>query len=158
MELNLLLFIVLSFVGYISFIVNRYGVLPSISDSYYKMKDDNLMGGSLFTFFIWSLSFPLIIVGNTSLMFFAGAFLGFVGVATAFKDLKMTRRVHNIGAIGGIGFGFLSMIIDFQLFELSFFMVVFSLSLFLLKTKNLIWWIEILAFILIIIGLFIAKV
>lgn len=158
MEVKLLILVVLSFVGYISFIVNRYGVLPSISESYYKMKDDNLFGGGLFTLFIWSLSLPLIIIGSTSLMFFAGAFLAFVGAATAFKDLKMTRRVHNIGAIGGIGFGFLSMIIDFQLFELTYFMVVLSLTLFLLKTKNLIWWIEILAFILIIIGLFIVKV
>lgn len=158
MEVKLLIFVVLSFVGYISFIVNRYGVLPSISESYYKMKDDKLFGGSLFTLFIWSLSLPLIIIGNTPLMFFAGAFLSFVGAASAFKDLKMTKRVHNIGAIGGIGFGFLSMIIDFQLFELTYFMVVLSLSLFLLKIKNLIWWVEILAFVLIIIGLFIVKV
>lgn len=158
MEVKLLIFVVLFFVGYISFIVNRYGVLPSISGSYYKMKDDKLFGGSLFTLFIWSLSLPLIIIGDTPLMFFAGAFLSFVGAASAFKDLKMTKRVHNIGAIGGIGFGFLSMIIDFQLFELTYFMVVLSLSLFLLKTKNLIWWVEILAFVLIILGLFIAKV
>ena len=158
MELNLLIFVVLSFVGYISFIINRYGVLPSISESYYKMKNDNLFGGGLFTLFIWSLSFPLIIVGNTSLMFFAGAFLAFVGAATAFKDLKMTRRVHNIGAIGGIGFGFLSMIIDFKLNEITYFMLLASLILYLLKIKNLIWWVEVLAFVLIILGLFIAKV
>ena len=135
MEVKLLIFVVLSFVGYISFIVNKYGVLPSISESYYKMKGDKLFGGGLFTLFIWSLSLPLIIIGDTPLMFFAGAFLSFVGAASAFKDLKMTKRVHNIGAIGGIGFGFLSMIIDFQLFELTYFMVVLSLSLFLLKTK-----------------------
>ncbi len=158
MEVKLLIFVVLSFVGYISFIVNKYGVLPSISESYYKMKDDKLFGGGLFTLFIWSLSLPLIIIGDTPLMFFAGAFLSFVGAASAFKDLKMTKRVHTIGAVGGIGFGFLSMIIDFQLFELTYFMVVLSLSLFLLKTKNLIWWVEILAFVLIILGLFIAKV
>lgn len=158
MELNLLIFVVLSFIGYLSFIVNRYGVLPSISDSYYEMKNDNLFGGGLFTLFIWSLSFPLIIVGNTSLMFFAGAFLAFVGAATAFKDLKMTRRVHTIGAVGGIGFGFLSMVLDFQLNEITYFMLLASLILYLLKIKNLIWWVEVLAFVLIILGLFIAKV
>lgn len=158
MELNLLIFVVLSFVGYISFIINRYGVLPSISESYYKMKNDNLFGGGLFTLFIWSLSFPLIIVGNTSLMFFAGAFLAFVGAATAFKDLEMTKRVHTIGAVGGIGFGFLSMVLDFQLNEITYFMLLASLILYLLKIKNLIWWVEVLAFVLIILGLFIAKV
>jgi hypothetical protein len=158
MEVKLLIFVVLSFVGYISFIVNRYGVLPSISESYYKMKDDKLFGGSLFTLFIWSLSLPLIIIGDTPLMFFAGAFLSFVGAASAFKDLKMTKRVHTIGAVGGIGFGFLSMVLDFQLNEITFFMLLGSLILYLLKIKNLIWWVEILAFVLIILGLFIAKV
>lgn len=158
MEVKLLIFVVLSFVGYISFIVNKYGVLPSISESYYKMKGDKLFGGGLFTLFIWSLSLPLIIIGDTPLMFFAGAFLSFVGAATAFKDLKMTKRVHTIGAVGGIGFGFLSMILDFQLNEITFFMLLGSLILYLLKIKNLIWWVEILAFVLIILGLFIAKV
>lgn len=158
MEVKLLIFVVLSFVGYISFIVNKYGVLPSISESYYKMKSDKLFGGGLFTLFIWSLSLPLIIIGDTPLMFFAGAFLSFVGAASAFKDLKMTKRVHTIGAVGGIGFGFLSMILDFQLNEITFFMLLGSLILYLLKIKNLIWWVEILAFVLIILGLFIAKV
>lgn len=158
MEVKLLIFVVLSFVGYISFIVNKYGVLPSISESYYKMKGDKLFGGGLFTLFIWSLSLPLIIIGDTPLMFFAGAFLSFVGAASAFKDLKMTKRVHTIGAVGGIGFGFLSMILDFQLNEITFFMLLGSLILYLLKIKNLIWWVEILAFVLIILGLFIAKV
>jgi hypothetical protein len=91
-------------------------------------------------------------------MFFAGAFLSFVGAASAFKDLKMTKRVHTIGAVGGIGFGFLSMVLDFQLNEITFFMLLGSLILYLLKIKNLIWWVEILAFVLIILGLFIAKV
>lgn len=158
MEVKLLIFVVLSFVGYISFIVNKYGVLPSISESYYKMKGDKLFGGGLFTLFIWSLSLPLIIIGDTPLMFFAGAFLSFVGAASAFKDLKMTKRVHTIGAVGGIGFGFLSMVLDFQLNEITFFMLLGSLILYLLKIKNLIWWVEILAFVLIILGLFIAKV
>lgn len=158
MELNLLIFVVLSFIGYLSFIVNRYGVLPSISDSYYEMKKNKFYGGALFTLFVWSLSIPIIIIGSTPLMFFAGAFLAFVGAAAAFEDLEMTKRVHTIGAVGGIGFGFLSMVLDFQLNEITYFMLLASLILYLLKIKNLIWWVEVLAFVLIILGLFIAKV
>lgn len=157
MELYLLLFTVFIFISYLSFITYKYGVLQSISHSYYAMKDD-LFGGMFFTLFIWCISFPIIVIGDTPLMFFAGAFLAFVGAATAFKDLKMTKRVHTIGAVGGIGFAFLSMIIDFQLKELIFFMIVISLILYLLKIKNIIWWIEILAFTLIIIGLYSVKV
>lgn len=155
MELNLLLFVTIVYILYISFIVYKYGVLPSISDSYYMMKD-NIIGGSLFTFFIWSISLPLIVVSNTPLMFFAGAFLAFVGASPAFKDLKMTKRVHTIGAVGGILFGFLSLMIDFKLNELTYFAIVISLICYLLEIKNIIWWVENLALCVILYGLYIS--
>jgi len=142
----------ISFITYIIFIWSKYGILPSISDSFYKTN-------SRFSFYIFILSvaLPLMIAGNTALMFSAGALLTFVGAAASFKE-KLTSTVHMIGAIGGISLGFLSMIIDFKLWYLAVIIGVFIIIVNLIKMKNKTWWIEITSFILIMFGLLMSMI
>ena len=82
------------FVGYVSWIWARYGVLPSISHSYYSLPDNLKF---IFTLWSWGYALPAMIVASTPLMFFAGAGICFVGAAAAYRE-KMTETVHIIGA------------------------------------------------------------
>ena len=152
MNTILLIIALVVFITYIGSMYLLYDFLPSISDSYYKLPNK-----WLFPTFISTLAIIFWVVTLTSLMFFACAFLLFVGLAPAFKE-DMTDKVHSIGAIGGIALGFASMWVDFGLWYLPWAMVMFSLFAVLIwKIKNHTWWIEIAAFLLIILGLFIVK-
>lgn len=155
-EIVLLSYSALAFISYLTFIIYKFGFLSAISASYYELRD---LSRSLFTFFIWSVALPLMIVGvsETPFMFFAGAFLSFVGAAPQYKDGGMEERVHNTGAIGGIGFGFLSMLMVFEHYWLCGVLLGFVILSYLTKFKNYIWWIEILAFVTIYSSLIIYK-
>lgn len=147
----LLLFAFIIFTSYVSWVWIKYGILPSISDSYYHSHN-----GFLFAMFTWGVGIPIMLVGSTPLMFFAGAFLCFVGSAPTFKE-KVQGIVHVIGATGGILLGFLSLWIDFHLWPITAVMATFTVLATVFKLKHHTWWIEIAAFVLILLGLGIAK-
>lgn len=146
------LMMLLVFAGYVSWIWAKYGVLPSISHSYY-MLPKNLQ--FLFTLWCWGYAIPAMIVASTPLMFFAGAGIAFVGAAAAYRE-KMTETVHIVGAVSGILFSQLSTIIDFGMWYVTAIYAAIAIPLALtrlIKFKgmeicpNRTWWIEILAFI-----------
>jgi hypothetical protein len=156
MDLNKLLlgFMFGVFTTYIVSIYLKYGVLKSISASYYKIRHK-----SEFTLFMWSLAFTVIIVGSTGWMFLCGAGLAFVGAAAAFEEEKTTRLVHMVGAVVGITAGFISLWLDFDMFAFIPIMIACSGSMYFItlifKSNTFIWWVEILSFVLIFIGLII---
>lgn len=134
------------FALYISSIFYFYGVLPSISESYYRLPANLKF---LFTLFCWGFAIPAIILGNSLTMFFAGSGIVFVGAAAAFK--KGTEHyVHMIAA--GMGVLFSQLAIAFQ-YDLLWLNIIFICSTILLSTfreyiKNThILWIELIAFI-----------
>jgi hypothetical protein len=137
---------------YIIVIYKKYGKMKTISDSYYKLKEKNKW---LFTIIWWAFSIPLIIVGETPLIFLAGTGICFVGAAPAFKE-ELEEKVHIVGAITGIISGVASLWFDFGLWYLSIGLFLLSLILFLnKKLYNPTWWIEFFSFCTIITGLFI---
>lgn len=147
------------FFGYILFIVFKYGVQKSVSQSFYVLpKNINF----LFTLFCWGFVLPAMILSENGLMFFAGAGIGFVGAAAAYKGNKMTNSIHMTGAYAGILLSQLSIFFNFDLLYVN--IVFFSLILLifliskLTKIKNLIWWIEIFAFLSIVYVIGVAKV
>lgn len=156
LNLFLLLFSISVFLSYTLYIYFKFGVLKSISDSFYHIPHK-----AWFTFFQWGLSLPLIIVASTPLMFFAGSFMFFVGAAPGFMDDEMEERVHVVGATGGISLATISMWLDFHMWPLSFLMVGFTIwcttklndKFPKLHVKNHTWWIEVLAYALIILTL-----
>ena len=142
-----LYFIMLTvFITYVGFIWSKYGVLPSISDSYYELpkKID-----FLFILFCWGFAFPAVIIGvdltDNFLMFLAGGGIIFVGAAAAFNQ-ELTQTVHEIGAFGGVIFSQLSIAFDFKMYYVNVIFVVLGLLILLTKIKNRIWWLELVAF------------
>jgi len=91
----------------------------------------------------------------SSLFFFSGAGLAFVGAATMFKE-KVTSTVHFIGAGSGIIFALLGIMFAYGNPYPLISWAIITLLVFLFKVKNHMWWIEIAAFSAIIIG-FIIK-
>ena len=147
METKLYALMLLVFISYVSFIIMRYGVQRSISDSFYRLpKKVNW----LFVAFCWGFAFPAMIIGTlqtqNGLMFFAASGIMFVGAAAAFKQ-KLTKTVHFTGAYGGVALSQISIVYDYKMWYVTVAFVVLALILELLKVKNKIWWQEILAFV-----------
>ena len=137
------------FFGYLGFIVARYGILRSISQSYYELPK-NLK--PIFTLAMWGFAFPAMLIGTplTGLLFFAAAGIMFVGAAAAFNDKEITRPVHFIGAGAGVLFSQLAIGLVFGLWQINLVFVVASLLLIIFNKKikeTDLFWIEILAFI-----------
>jgi hypothetical protein len=134
------------FMSYIIGILLLYGVLPSVSDSYYHLpKKWNF----LFTLFCWGFAIPTLIIGvdltDNFLMFLAGGGICFVGAAAAFRE-KLTEQVHVGGALVGIISSQLSIAFDFKMFYINIIFLVLAGLIKLLKIKNNTYWIELLAF------------
>lgn len=144
----LMLFVFFSYVGFVIF---KYGIQDSISESYYCLPKKYKF---IFTLFCWGFAVPAIIIGSTALMFFAGVGILFVGTAAAFKE-KMTYEVHMTGAILSICCSQISLFIDFGIYYLLPIFVISSLIILLLRKKitKYFWWIELLAFGITIIGI-----
>lgn len=101
--MNLILLIISSvvFISYITLIVSKFGVIPSISESYYRLPYNLKI---LFTLFIWGLAIPIAVVASTPLMLIACGLICVVGTTQTFK-LKLVGTIHTIAAMAGIGFG-----------------------------------------------------
>jgi hypothetical protein len=140
------------FVSYVSFIICKYGILSSISESYYRLPKNLKF---LFTLFCWGFALPATIIGlnltDNFLMFFAGAGIMFVGAAAAFKE-QFTKKVHFTGAAIGITAAQLSTAFDFHMYYVNVIFFTIALTILLGKClgriKNYVWWIELVAFIL----------
>ena len=132
-KLILLGYSLLSFIIYLSMIVSKYGVLSSISDIYYEIKNKYT-----FTLFIWSIALPIAITAETGLMFFGAAFICFVGAAPAFKE-KLESKIHKMGALGGVLLIILSLSIDYHLYYPSIAIVLFTLIAIKKRIKNKAW-------------------
>ena len=92
------------FIGYILFILFRFGLLPSISQSYYALEGEKKGLGVVFYLVFMTMIFTLIpywleiTSENTQFIaFLSAAGLGFVGAAPAFK-LDLEGKVHVISA------------------------------------------------------------
>lgn len=134
------------FLSYVIYIVIKFGILPSISQSFYELSQKN---NFLFTFFCWGFALPAIIIGtdltNNFLMFLAGSGIMFVGAAAAFKE-KLTKPVHEISAYAGVILSQLSIAYDFNMYYINFIFIGLSLIIAVGLKRTRTFWIEILAF------------
>lgn len=141
----------LVFVLYTTTILMAFGVLPSVSDSYYALKKHNM--SAQFTIFCWGSAFPLLIYWIDLLPndwdflpFIACGGLLLVGTAPAFKDVKLEKKVHSTAAIVCAISSYIWTILYASLF-LSINFILLSILLYFLLKKNKTYWIEMLAFI-----------
>lgn len=139
------------FLIYMISIKNIFGVLPSISDSYYALKKHNL--SAPFTLFCWGTAFPLMIywielVPNdwNFLPFIACGGLLFVGASPAFKDLELERKVHSISAIICAIAAYTWTFLYGSIF-LGINFILLSIILYFILKRNKIYWLELIAFI-----------
>lgn len=136
---------------YLIYIIAKYGIQYSISETYYTIGKK-----WWFTLIIWGWIFPLIIAGleitDSPCIFLGGSAIVFVGAAPAFKLKKsLERAVHMICSYLGVGFVILSVMFDFNHIIIGFVCTLLILLLMteVIRIKNRIWWIEITAYLLI---------
>ena len=135
---------------YLGLIIKRYGILPSISDSWYSLPPRE---NFLFTLFTWGLGIPMLFYGNVW-FFLSGAGLSFVGVATQFRSfIGITKEVHYGGALVGILGALIGIWVQWDNLLPLIWFLFFALSIQVSYMKNKIWWQEIVAVVLILWGL-----
>lgn len=142
------------FVTYVGLIWAIYGILPSISDSFYHLPKKLKF---LFTLFCWGFAIPAAMIGFTLaegstwqfLMLFAAGGIMFVGAAPDFQNENgMDRIVHYISALIGVISSQLYILLVFpEIYYITVSFALFSILMLIFKKKvEEIWWIEILAF------------
>lgn len=144
----------LIFVTYVAYIIYRFGILPSISESHYKL--NTVRQGYFFTIFCWLLATTMVFQSDesTPLYFFSGMGLAFVGAATQFKWTGAnTHIVHYLGAVLGIGCALMGLYFESGLWQPTIIVLLLSAYCSITKTKNGIFWVEIASFLAIITGL-----
>ena len=148
-------FLLLVFIVYNTWIYINYGILSSISASYYYDKKVPFLA------FCWALGALMITisalqVGNQGygLFFFSGAGLLFTGTAGAFKE-SLTDVVHYAGAVLAIVLGFIGLwVVGGDGFWIPGAVFILTTLIFIIITlENIVYWTEILAFLLILFGL-----
>lgn len=93
----------LTYIIYNYFIIKKYGIPKSISDTYYLLPEDNRW---IFHVVIWLIIIPLIVASDE--YYYMPLAIGLVGVVSAASDFmttNVTKIVHFSGAIGGIVWG-----------------------------------------------------
>ena len=127
------------------FIIQRYGILPSISDSTYRLEGQSRW---LFLAFLWSVGFLNLFQGLGAWGFWATACLLFAGITIDHREQGAnTRVIHIVGATGAIIFSLIGL---WVIYEIWFPVVLIGIFTYILYNhKNFIWWIEIAAFVVI---------
>lgn len=140
----------LIFFGYLTFIVIRFGMLDSISKSYYKLNEGNRNQGWMFTVFICALGVPLFTL-EVGWFFYAGAGLFFTGIAAEYKE-KLTSTVHYCGTAGCIALAATGLAVEDNFLPVAGLLTA-TFLFWLCKISNRTTWVEINAFVFIILGL-----
>lgn len=137
------------FVGYVSFITIKFGILPSISDSWYH---ETFKQKILFWLFCAIIGATMVI--KQELLFVvSGVGIGITGVMAAFKsDIKAVAVLHSVGAYTSILAALAGQCIyEHEFYSPAAFIVLFA-WINTLKVNNRTFWIEVAAFICIIFG------
>lgn len=137
------------FITYLGVITYLYGWLPSISDSFYKLPK---WANWIFTVFLFTISMLVIFANPTPLMLGAGLSIILVGAFPLFMDRKY-KVFHFLFAIIGIVLGMISLWVDLHLWYMVIAFVLACFAIKIYKWNNETFWIEVFAFITIIVGL-----
>lgn len=85
------------FITYFTFIIKKYGVLDSISDSWYQEGETNY----LFILFLLGIGIPTILLREPAFIV-TGSLLCIVGAMPAFKLNKFIGTIHAAATTGAI--------------------------------------------------------
>lgn len=153
--INILLISVIALLSYSTYIAIRYGIQKDISHTYTLIKEK-----WVFTLILWITAIPIMMVGEHGLLFFAGTGICFVGASPKYWE-KQEGIVHVVSAVGGIALATLWGIL-FGTWWIALIYIIFVLLVQLeinkksiIKIRNSTWWVELGAFAMIIISLYI---
>jgi len=140
----------LIFLSYVTFIYLRYGILTSISTSWYLLPKKQKI---LFVLFCFSIGMLMIFHGGI-FFFLSGTGLLFTGAAAEYESKgAYTNIVHFVGAVISVIFAILGLWLDYNIY-FPLLVIPISLFIYLMKIKNYLWWMEIISFLFIMMGLF----
>lgn len=155
--MNTLILIGSGIIGlFLTYVVINFGILSSISESFYRIKNNWLFSAVLIAFSLCILAFSIIYT-DSILLIIAPFGIITVAIAPRFKD-KHKAWIHFTGAAVGIGCGLASLWLYFGLWWIDIIAIVLYLSVKLTKSNNSLWWGEIIAMFAIIIGLLLGCV
>ena len=152
-----LIWLSITFPLYITYILwrNNWKVLHSVSDSWYILKQKEHHEEILFTLFTYFLGIGLILQYYHSFLFFLGGMgLFWVGTQTQFRGESIRGTIHYVGAVLAIVLSLIGLLTQGVWIPLLICGVGTGV-MYLGKIKNFIWWVEMLAFLTIIWGLWI---
>jgi|AntRauTorckE6833_2_1112554.scaffolds.fasta_scaffold00137_57 hypothetical protein len=141
------------FIAYIWYIVKRFGVLESISDSTYNLEGSSRAWflGFLGSIGILNLAQPMGMFGAIAM-----ALLWFTGTTISHKSPNgYTRIIHIISAVGAISISFVGLFILHGLWIPSAIVVAIAPVIYLKDRSRFVWWVECVAFIALITTYFI---
>lgn len=100
---TLFIAMIILFYGYTGYIVFKYGTQKSVSESYYRLpvKRRFVFTAVTVLYAVLAMIIGLELTGS-GLVYLAGLAIAFVGAAPAFKDDKLQKTVHMVGAVVGI--------------------------------------------------------
>jgi len=153
---NALIYLLLSaaiFIAYNVVIVMRYGILESISASYYALPERYRY---IFTLTLWSFSGLIAITATTPYLFLACGGIMFVGAAAEFRE-DLTDMVHYFGAVTGIVMGLVHLVVV-GMYHLTVAYILIFLSFLIFGKRSKVFWIEVFAFYTIVIGLILQNI
>lgn len=145
---------ILLFILYIGYITRKFGVLYSISDSFYQF---GRFRSPWFTLFSFALGFTTVgytVFTENVLFFLSGAGFVFLGAAASFREWNVTRYVHYVGALVGVFLFLIAIGVEFGIWGSLVGFIYLTLVVLMTDSSNKIWWIEIIAFLMIISGMY----
>jgi len=153
---KIIVFLCVWMISYLVLIRIKFGKLPAISASQREWVKLRRLYGIFFLLFCVGLSVPLIMIADktdSGWFVFAGAGFIFAGTAFASKNKSLTRTVHNVGAVVGIGFSLIAEWVVLGYWLPAIATIVGGLVVLLAEVKNPVYWIQIWAFVMFIAGL-----
>jgi hypothetical protein len=135
------------FTFYIVYVGGRYGIQKSISDSWYHM-NENWAFTIIMCYGVGILQ--CLHASEHFLFFISGTALCFVGAAASFKDWKLTKIVHYVGAVSAIITAIVALWLIGVIWPV---FLVLAVIIVTWRAKNRIWWVEVGTFYIIILGL-----
>ena len=143
----------ITFVTYTTYITLKFGILKSISESYYHLEGKKKI---LFSLFTWGISLPMMVFcfDYTFVwpLFVSIVLMCFVGVFTMFKK-KPDTYIHVACATGSIIFAFIGLLYHGIAMLIPAILMIILGIIILRYAKKYTWYIELLSFIIIIISL-----
>jgi hypothetical protein len=149
-SLLILTTLLIIFTAFIVFIIRRVGVLPSISDSFYKLGKY----GGLFWLVLASMAGLMVLLDRQNpYLIISAAGLLFTCGSPYFEIEYPDKPVHFVGAATAILSAFVNLYVTYGFWQPFALFVVGVGLIALFRIKNHTWWVEVWAFYLIIIGM-----